>query len=62
MMIYANSRFCFARPPAHAIAMRWCINTNGGTYDITRAIIESAEEERGPVILGVRNEPDLPRV
>ena len=28
------------------------INTNGGTYDITRAIIESAEEERSPVILG----------
>src|SRR3954469_11733836 len=28
------------------------INTNGGTYDITRAIIESAEEERAPVILG----------
>jgi len=34
---------------------RYCvvqINTNGGTYDITRAIIESAEEERSPVILG----------
>jgi ketose-bisphosphate aldolase len=28
------------------------INTNGGTYDITRAIIETAEEERSPVILG----------
>ena len=28
------------------------INTNGGTYDITRAIIEAAEEERSPVILG----------
>jgi ketose-bisphosphate aldolase len=28
------------------------INTNGGTYDITRAIIESAQEERSPVILG----------
>lgn len=28
------------------------INTNGGTYDITRAIIECAEEERSPVILG----------
>jgi len=28
------------------------INTNGGTYDITRAIIESADEERAPVILG----------
>lgn len=28
------------------------INTNGGTYDITRAIIESAEEENSPVILG----------
>jgi ketose-bisphosphate aldolase len=34
---------------------RWCvvqINTNGGTYDITRAIIEAAEEENAPVILG----------
>jgi len=28
------------------------INSNGGTYDITRAIIETAEEERAPVILG----------
>lgn len=28
------------------------INTNGGTYDITRAIIEVAEEENAPVILG----------
>ena len=28
------------------------INTNGGTYDITRAIIEAAEEEDAPVILG----------
>src|SRR5690349_9503782 len=28
------------------------VNTNGGTYDITRAIIEAAEEERAPVILG----------
>ncbi|MEA2734902.1 MAG: Fructose-bisphosphate aldolase class-II, partial [Humisphaera sp.] len=34
---------------------RYCvvqINTNGGTYDITRAIIEAAEEQRSPVILG----------
>jgi ketose-bisphosphate aldolase len=34
---------------------RYCvvqINTNGGTYDITRAIVEAAEEERAPVILG----------
>src|SRR5688572_2731497 len=34
---------------------RYCvvqINTNGGTYDITRAIIEAAEQERAPVILG----------
>jgi ketose-bisphosphate aldolase len=29
------------------------VNTNGGTYDLTRAIIEAAEEERSPVILGV---------
>jgi len=39
----------------HAHQHRYCvvqINTNGGTYDITRAIIESAEEERSPVILG----------
>jgi ketose-bisphosphate aldolase len=28
------------------------INTNGGTYDITRAIVEVAEEEGAPVILG----------
>src|SRR5215212_1152136 len=28
------------------------VNTNGGTYDITRAIIEAAEDERSPVILG----------
>jgi ketose-bisphosphate aldolase len=28
------------------------INTNGATYDITRAIIESAEEEHSPVIIG----------
>lgn len=28
------------------------INTNGGTYDITRAIIETAEELKAPVILG----------
>lgn len=39
----------------HASAHRYCvvqINTNGGTYDITRAIIEVAEEENAPVILG----------
>src|SRR5678816_2705427 len=38
-----------------AFAKRYCvvqINTNGGTYDITRAIIEAAEEEQAPVILG----------
>jgi ketose-bisphosphate aldolase len=28
------------------------INTNGGTYDITRAIVEVAEEVKAPVILG----------
>ena len=28
------------------------INTNGGTYDITRAIVEVADELRAPVILG----------
>src|SRR3982750_1193913 len=28
------------------------INTNGGTYDLTRAIFEVAEEEKSPVILG----------
>ena len=34
---------------------RYCVvqvNTNGGTYDITRAIVEAAEAERSPVILG----------
>jgi len=39
----------------HAHQHHYCvvqINTNGGTYDITRAIIEAAEEERSPVILG----------
>ena len=39
----------------HAAAHRYAvvqINTNGGTYDITRAIIEVAEEEKAPVILG----------
>lgn len=39
----------------NAFKNRYCvvqINTNGGTYDITRAIIETAEEERAPVILG----------
>ena len=38
-----------------AYQQKYCvvqINTNGGTYDITRAIIEAAEEERSPVILG----------
>jgi ketose-bisphosphate aldolase len=38
-----------------AHAGRYCVvqvNTNGGTYDITRAIVEAAEEERSPVILG----------
>jgi ketose-bisphosphate aldolase len=28
------------------------VNTNGGTYDITRAIVEVADEEQSPVILG----------
>jgi ketose-bisphosphate aldolase len=39
----------------HAFKNRYCvvqINTNGATYDLTRAIIESAEEENAPVILG----------
>ncbi|HEV2293520.1 MAG TPA: class II fructose-bisphosphate aldolase [Tepidisphaeraceae bacterium] len=39
----------------HAHKNRYCVvqvNTNGGTYDITRAIVEAAEEERAPVILG----------
>jgi len=39
----------------HAYQNRYCVvqvNTNGGTYDITRAIVEAAEEERAPVILG----------
>src|SRR5688500_16420763 len=38
-----------ARKNGYAVVQ---VNTNGGTYDITRAIIESAEEERSPVILG----------
>lgn len=28
------------------------LNTNGGTYDLIRAVVETAEEERAPVILG----------
>jgi len=39
----------------HAHRHRYCVvqvNTNGGTYDITRAIVESAEELKAPVILG----------
>jgi ketose-bisphosphate aldolase len=39
----------------HAHANRYAVvqvNTNGGTYDITRAIVEAAEEQRSPVILG----------
>src|SRR5687768_6175791 len=39
----------------HAHRHRYCvvqINTNGGTYDITRAIVEVAQEENAPVILG----------
>jgi ketose-bisphosphate aldolase len=39
----------------HAHKNGYCVvqvNTNGGTYDITRAIVEVAEEEQSPVILG----------
>src|SRR5688500_16138566 len=39
----------------HAHRNRYCVvqvNTNGGTYDITRAIVEAAEAEKSPVILG----------
>lgn len=39
----------------HAHKHKYCvvqINTNGGTYDITRAIVEVAEELNSPVILG----------
>src|SRR6478672_3551118 len=39
----------------HAHRHKYCvvqINTNGGTYDITRAIVEVAEELNAPVILG----------
>src|SRR5687767_6332931 len=39
----------------HAHRQRYCvvqINTNGGTYDITRAIVEVAQELNAPVILG----------
>ena len=39
----------------HAHRNRYCvvqINTNGGTYDITRAIVEVAEQLNSPVILG----------
>jgi ketose-bisphosphate aldolase len=39
----------------HAHRHRYCvvqINTNGATYDITRAIVEVAQELNAPVILG----------
>jgi ketose-bisphosphate aldolase len=39
----------------HAHRHRYCvvqINTNGATYDLTRAIVEAAQEENAPVILG----------
>lgn len=39
----------------HAHRHHYCvvqINTNGATYDLTRAIVEAAEEEEAPVILG----------
>jgi ketose-bisphosphate aldolase len=39
----------------HAHRHKYCvvqINTNGGTYDITRAIVEVADELHAPVILG----------
>ena len=39
----------------HASKNGYCvvqINTNGGTYDITRAIVETADEEQAPVIIG----------
>ena len=32
------------------------VNTNGGTYDLVRAIVEVADEERAPVILGAYEE------
>src|SRR5213592_4580721 len=48
-LIDAASLVRHARSNGYAVVQ---INTNGGTYDITRAIIESAEEERSPVILG----------
>jgi ketose-bisphosphate aldolase len=44
-----------ARLVRHAHKNRYAvvqINTNGGTYDITRAIIEVADEVGAPVILG----------
>ena len=39
----------------HAAQHRYAvvqINTNGGTYDLTRAIAETADEERAPIIFG----------
>src|SRR2546429_7733970 len=61
-MAHLSARECRAMPlidaatlVRHARANRYAVvqvNTNGGTYDITRAIIETAEEEQSPVILG----------
>ena len=45
----AGSLVRHARQNRYAVVQ---VNTNGGTYDITRAIIEVAEEEQSPVILG----------
>src|SRR5512133_2194104 len=38
-----------ARQNGYAVAQ---INTNGGMYDLVRAVAEVAQEERAPVIIG----------
>ncbi|HEX8520944.1 MAG TPA: class II fructose-bisphosphate aldolase [Tepidisphaeraceae bacterium] len=48
-LIDAGTLVRHARREGYAVVQ---VNTNGGTYDITRAIIEVAEEENSPVILG----------
>ena len=49
-MRFCNSKILVDKARAEGYAVP-AFNTNGGTYDITRAIIEAAEELRSPMIL-----------
>ena len=48
-LVDAGALVRHARENHYAVAQ---VNTNGAAYDITRAIIEVAVEERAPIILG----------